>query len=83
MKSKDSLKENIETAAAELSISIRADDVSKCVDIIQLLNAFEVKGTIIEIDSPPVNRLAIAISIEDFESFKLFLAETIIKKEDK
>ena len=83
MKSKPNLKENIEKAAAELSISIRADDVAKCVDIIQLLNAFEVRGTIIEIDSPPVNRLAIAISIEDFENFKLFLAETLIKKADK
>jgi hypothetical protein len=74
---------DIENIKQDLEDSVRDDDINECLDIISLLDKFGISVSLVEITyQNNIDRLAIAISIDEFKSVKRMLAEVLITKED-
>ncbi len=74
---------DIENIKQDLEDSVRDDDINECLDIISLLDKFGITVSLVEITyQNNIDRLAIAISIDEFKSVKRMLAEVLITKED-
>ena len=74
---------DIENIKQDLEDSVRDDDINECLDIISLLDKFGISVSLVEITyQNNIDRLAIAISIDEFKNVKRMLAEVLITKED-
>ena len=74
---------NIDEIKQDLADSVRDDDINECLDIISLLDKFGITVSLVEVTyQNNIDRLAIAISIDQFPNVKRMLAEVLVTKED-
>ena len=74
---------DLDEVKRDLADSVRDDDINECLDIISLLDKFGVTVSLVEITyQNNIDRLAIAISIDQFQNVKRMLAEVLVTKED-
>ena len=74
---------NIDEIKQDLADSVRDDDINECLDVISLLDKFGITVSLVEVTyQNNIDRLAIAISIDQFPNVKRMLAEVLVTKED-
>jgi hypothetical protein len=74
---------DIDEVKQDLADSVRDDDINECLDIISLLDKFGITVSLVEVTyQNNIDRLAIAISIDQFQNVKRMLAEVLVTKED-
>ena len=76
------IKQDLSEIKQDLADSVRDDDINECLDIISLLDKFGITVSLVEVTyQNNIDRLAIAISIDQFQNVKRMLAEVLVTKE--
>lgn len=75
-------QEELEQALAELKIEVREDQIEKCLELMNLFNSCGVTPSLVEVDDKQAEGLALAITLDEFQSMKTILVKHIVVSEE-